>query len=284
MSVSTRGIVRPVEAADRAILADLLRATSLIHRHLDWRPPLDWLKFQPFLVYEDSGRIQACLACPIHPAPVAWLRLFMAYSPRLLETAWQVLWDEGLDFLVKNRAQKIAALPIDSWLKRLLERHGFHRSNSVVSLIWKAQLALPGVGVQGCSVRAARPEDLERIAEVDAAAFERLWQQPLEDLELAFEQAAVATVIEKGKVISGYTICTGSTLGGHLARLAVHPDLQHQGLGRMLLVDLLSRFQRRGARWLTVNTQDDNAASLALYNWAGFRLTGETYPVYELEF
>ncbi len=261
----------------------MLRATSLVHRHLDWRPPLDWLQFQPCLVYDISGKIVACLACPIHPKPVAWLRLFVAYSPRTLETAWQVLWPEVLAFLVRNQAKKAAALPIDIWLTGILQKQGFRIQNHVVSLMWKNQQGLPKIEVNKCSIRPARPEDLEKIAEVDAAAFENLWQQPLEDLELAFEQAAVATVIETQQRIVGYQISTASSSGGHLARLAVHPVFQHQGFGKMLLADLLRRFTQRDARWLTVNTQGDNAASLALYAWAGFHLTGETYPVYEID-
>ncbi len=206
----------------------------------------------------------------------------MVYSPRVLETAWQALWPVAKSQISENSAAIVAALPIDSWLSGLLERHGFHRTNHVVSLMWKNQQPLSKVELAGCSVRAARPGDLEKISEVDAAAFDRLWQQPLEDLELAYEQAAFATVIEARDTIAGYQISTASSMGGHLARLAVHPDFQNKGYGKMLLVDLQERFQRRGARWLTVNTQKDNAASLALYDWAGFRLTGESYPVYEL--
>jgi [ribosomal protein S18]-alanine N-acetyltransferase len=279
---SEEGIVRTVESGDRTILADLLQASSLIHRHLDWRSPLEWLQFRPFLVYEISGKVCACLACPIHPKPVAWLRLFMAYSPRILETAWQALWPDALSMLAENHAGKVAALPVDIWLGGILEKQGFRKTNQVVSLTWKNQQTPPQINFGGCSIRSARPEDLPRIAAVDAAAFEPMWQQPLDDLELAFEQAAISSVVDAGNIIVGYQISTASALGGHLARLAVHPDYQRKGFGKMLLADLLKRFINRGARWLTVNTQKDNAASLALYDWAGFSLTGESYPVYEL--
>jgi ribosomal protein S18 acetylase RimI-like enzyme len=274
-------IVRNVDPGDRTVIADLLRATSLVHRHLDWRPPLEWLKFRPFLVCEVAGRIQACLACPVHPQPVAWLRLFLAYSPRVLDAAWQALWPVVQDELISRGATKAAALPIDAWLSRLLLNQDFIQTNKVVSLMWKAQQAPEGWDSPGCIVRPARPDDLPQIAAVDAAAFEDLWQQPLEDLELAYDQCAVATVAEAGHRIVGYQISTGSTMGGHLARLAVHPEVQQRGIGKALVADLLKRFQQRNARWLTVNTQNDNVASLALYQRAGFRFTGETYPVYE---
>jgi ribosomal protein S18 acetylase RimI-like enzyme len=71
-------------------------------------------------------------------------------------------------------------------------------------------------------------------------------------------------------------------MGGHLARLAVLPDFQCRGIGYCLLYDLLSQFYRRGARSVTVNTQNDNLASIAVYEKIGFRATGETYPIYQM--
>jgi ribosomal protein S18 acetylase RimI-like enzyme len=100
-------------------------------------------------------------------------------------------------------------------------------------------------------------------------------------LEIAFQQAAVATVAEDQDGIIGYQISTASSGGGHLARLAVHPRVQSQGIGYAIVRDLLAQFYRRGALQVTVNTQLDNLASLALYHKAGFQRTGEVYPVYE---
>jgi ribosomal protein S18 acetylase RimI-like enzyme len=70
-------------------------------------------------------------------------------------------------------------------------------------------------------------------------------------------------------------------MGGHLARLATHPEYQRQGIGCAILRDLLIQFKQRGAARITVNTQEDNLASIALYENAGFMRTGETYPVYQ---
>jgi ribosomal protein S18 acetylase RimI-like enzyme len=52
-------------------------------------------------------------------------------------------------------------------------------------------------------------------------------------------------------------------------------------IGSALVADVLSQFARRGAHTLTVNTQQDNLASLALYEKVGFIRTGEEYPVYQ---
>jgi ribosomal protein S18 acetylase RimI-like enzyme len=113
------------------------------------------------------------------------------------------------------------------------------------------------------------------------AAFGGVWQNTAACLEIAFLQSAAATIAEQDGEPVGYQISTGSQMGGHLARLAVLPEYHNQGVGYTLVDDLLSLFEKRGAHHVTVNTQHDNLASLALYRKAGFRLTGEEYPVYE---
>lgn len=67
---------------------------------------------------------------------------------------------------------------------------------------------------------------------------------------------------------------------GHLARLAVHPYAQRHHIAHGLVRQMLARFGRMGTHRVTVNTQSDNAASLALYRSMGFKLTGNTFPVY----
>ena len=125
--------------------------------------------------------------------------------------------------------------------------------------------------------------DLPAVAEVDAAAFDPLWQNSLPSLERAYPQAVLATVIEANGQVLGYQLSTRNPLGAHLARLAVRPELQGFGLGRALIADLIQQADRHAMYRLTVNTQSDNAASLALYKKTGFRETGERFPVYQLQ-
>jgi ribosomal protein S18 acetylase RimI-like enzyme len=47
---------------------------------------------------------------------------------------------------------------------------------------------------------------------------------------------------------------------------------------------MLQQFSQRGAQAVTVNTQKNNLASLALYKAAGFKFTGEEFPIYQLDF
>ncbi|MFM8320336.1 MAG: GNAT family N-acetyltransferase, partial [Chloroflexota bacterium] len=125
--------------------------------------------------------------------------------------------------------------------------------------------------------------DLAQVLEIDRAAFPLLWQNSYAYLELAFNQAAVAGLaLLDGRPV-GYQISTATALGGHLARLAVLPELHGHGIGYALTADLLEQFLQRGARSVTVNTQQNNAASLALYEKIGFLRTGEEYPIYQID-
>ena len=68
--------VQPAEFVDRQYLANLIHFGAYVHRHLDWRPPLDWLGQSPFLVARRDGEIVGALVCPPDPPNVAWIRLF----------------------------------------------------------------------------------------------------------------------------------------------------------------------------------------------------------------
>ncbi|HUV28496.1 MAG TPA: GNAT family N-acetyltransferase, partial [Anaerolineales bacterium] len=114
----------------------------------------------------------------------------------------------------------------------------------------------------------------------DKLAFGSIWHNSRISLEYAFRQAAIATITEIDGEIVGYQISTAMQMGGHLARLAIHPQIQRQGIGYAILRDLLIQFKQRGAMRITVNTQEDNLGSIALYENSGFSRTGETYPVY----
>lgn len=131
------------------------------------------------------------------------------------------------------------------------------------------------------SIRPMSLDDLPSVEAIDKEAFGSLWHNSRQSLEYAFRQAAIATVVYCEENLVGYQISTAMQMGGHLARLATHPDYQRQGIGYSILRDLLLQFKQRGAKRITVNTQETNHASISLYENSGFMRTGETYPVFQ---
>jgi ribosomal-protein-alanine N-acetyltransferase len=212
---------------------------------------------------------------------MAWIRLFAVSSKWSAAAAWQMLWPEAQTQLCLNPGTNIASIPLQEWYQSLLVKSHFRHAYDVILLAWQPGIRRPIQKDLPFVIRSMTYDDLPTVQAVDELAFEPLWQNSVESLKYAFRQAAVATVAEDSSGFLGYQISTASPMGGHLARLAVHPRSQNKGIGYALLCDLLDQFERRGAARVTVNTQQHNLASLALYNKAGFQQTGEVYPVYQ---
>ncbi len=124
--------------------------------------------------------------------------------------------------------------------------------------------------------------DLIRVEEIDELCFERIWRLSDQELESAYQVSDYADVVENDGEIIGYQMSARSRRGYHLARLAVHPGFRRKGVARSLVGSLLETISLSGYARLTVNTQDDNSASKALYQSLGFKETGDIYPVYQM--
>jgi ribosomal protein S18 acetylase RimI-like enzyme len=175
----------------------------------------------------------------------------------------------------------VAAIPLTGWFQSLLRSSGFRQVNEIVVLVWE-NTEVPGDdSSRDFQIRPMRKDDIEAVSKVDHLAFQIPWQVSYDGLTAGFLQSAVATVAVIDQTIVGYQISTSTIKGGHLARLAVLPDIQNLGIGTALVRDMQRRFYRQGIFVVTVNTQRDNASSLALYKKTGFSLTDEVYPVYQ---
>lgn len=120
-------------------------------------------------------------------------------------------------------------------------------------------------------LRRAKPIDQDDVLRVDAAAFPLFWR--LDDNGL--EEAQRATPHARFRVVAvpeviGYAVTGRAGRRGFLQRLAVHPERQHAGFGRALVVDGLRWLRRWRAERAVVNTQLENDAALALYESLGF--------------
>jgi [ribosomal protein S18]-alanine N-acetyltransferase len=274
---------RHVREADRQRLANLVHFEPYVHRHLDWRAPLDWIGHQPFLAAERGDRLVGAIACPPDPPGVAWIRLFAIASGIEASETWSKLWSGVLDIFNLQGYVFIGAIPLQNWFKNLLKASGFQQVNEVTLMTWNRAAHPFAIPNPELSLRPMNFDDLTLIEDLDKRSFGPIWHNSKSALELAYRQAVLATVAELDGQIFGYQISTALQKGGHLARLAVEPKYQRKGIGAALLEDLLAQFKRRGAVNVTVNTQIDNKASIALYERFGFRKTGEAYPVYQYQ-
>ncbi len=274
--------VRPASQADHTSIANLIYFESHVHRHLDWRGPLDWLGSSEYWVLEQNGVVVAALACPPDPEGVAWLRLFAHSSDVSSEYAWRVLWENAKTSL-GGRGLLVAAITVADWFSDLLAGSGFLEKQQIVVLEQKSTIFQQRPIPSNVFLRPMTEHDLSDVAVVDSSGFALLWRNSYYALQSGFMQAGFATVALLNGEIIGYQISTRNSFGVHLARLAVIAGMQGHGIGYLLVQDLLTQSRRAGLHRLTVNTQSDNRASLALYKKIGFELTGERYSVFEFQ-
>ncbi len=272
--------VRPAVLADQQQIANLMYVAGHIHRHLDWRSPLEWLGSPHYWVLEDHGQIQAALACPQDPPGIAWVRLFACISPLSGPEAWAPLWEAARTEIAAAGGAIVAVIAIQGWIQEILYENGFELHQNITLLEWNDRPFSPYEIPYPFYIRRMQANDLPSVAAVDAAAFGPLWRNSQDALQVARGQAVYAAVAENAGGLVGYQLSTENPLGFHLARLSVRPDAQRRGIGAALVSDLIMQMRRQGKSHLTVNTQGDNFTSLALYEKLGFTRTGEHYPVF----
>jgi ribosomal protein S18 acetylase RimI-like enzyme len=130
-------------------------------------------------------------------------------------------------------------------------------------------------GPTAVALRRGRRRDRSQVLAVDGAAFPTFWRldEPGLDDALSATPSArfrVATTADDETAV-GYAVTGRAGPRGYLQRLAVDPSAQRAGIGAALVVDALRWLRRWGGREVLVNTQEDNAGAIALYEHLGFR-------------
>jgi ribosomal protein S18 acetylase RimI-like enzyme len=273
--------VRRVAPLDYDRLANLTYYGANIHRHLDWYSPLEWMDAPNYWVREEGGQITAALACPDDPPQVAWIRFFGYHPVVSAAEAWSSLWDVARREMGEaNQPMMVAAIVVKPWFQNLLSSSGFDLRERIVMLELKYEHARLFSIPAGIRIRPMETDDMPTVAGVDLKAFGPFWHNTERVLNKARLQCASATVAEDDSGIIGYQLSMKNSLGAHLARLAVIPAAQGRGAGAALVSHLIRSFGVGQLSVLSVNTQADNTASLALYKKLGFLRTGEQFPVF----
>ncbi len=271
-------ILRPVTASDLNGLSTFFKSPIKIQHHLDWRTSLEWVGYKPYYILLKNNEILAAMAAPVDPEGVAWIRVFGSPLP---EKLFPILLEKCVKDLDTIEPRPVlAALGLQSWFTQLLENNNFSLRQKIVVLGWDFNLRLARPYPAELSIRPMTTGDLPAVATVDRMAFKPLWQNSLDALILAFQKASIATVACINDQVVGYQISTSTPINTHLARLAVHPSFQRKNIGYELVRNMQAASLKMNCWQVTVNTQGDNEASLALYASLGFAETGETFPVY----
>ncbi len=276
-------IIRQAESRDISTVSRFIDQTILVHRNLDWQPLTEWVPRAPFLIRLEDNKLTSLLSCAPDPEGIAWIHAFaMDYWSSDIQKVWRSLLEPAVDKL-KDLQSNLYSVALNDWYSRLLHETGFEVKQNIVVLIWEQSIP-PALALRpDILIRPMQSTDLIQVAELDRQAFDSTWTISQESLEHAYLAAAHSSVAEVEDKILGYELSTANHFSAHLTRLAVSPVFKQANVGYSLTREMLIYFNKQGICSITVNTQDDNTASIGLYRKLGFKLNGESFPIYWLE-
>lgn len=270
------------KSKDIRIIAEFIDRASLVHRHLDWRPLLQWVDQEPFLIKYKEGEIQGILSCAPDPKGIAWIHCFAAADSHTYHQTWMELLDAAKNDPSLNECI-ICSVGLLDWYAKLLAASEFTLVQDIVVLYWDGKLPPMIPLAPEILIRPMEYEDLDQVIQVDHSAFSPIWTISRSTFDQVYTQSEHSNVAEINGVIVGYEISTANHFSAHLTRLAVRPEYKQANIGYSLGREMLAHFSRRSIRQISVNTQNDNLASISLYKKLGFTLSDESFPVYCLE-
>jgi ribosomal protein S18 acetylase RimI-like enzyme len=119
---------------------------------------------------------------------------------------------------------------------------------------------------------AVRDLVLEGLRERWGDAFDAAVNPDLDDIGATYVDvgADVVVLVADGRILATGTLAPGDPGQGRILRLAVDRRHRRQGLGRLVVDELVARARRRGLRELAVLTDTPWASAVALYRSCGF--------------
>jgi ribosomal-protein-alanine N-acetyltransferase len=118
-------------------------------------------------------------------------------------------------------------------------------------------------------IRDALQEDLSAIFDIEKRSFPDPYPKTLLKAFLFLPGAYVVTTLD-GMVV-GYAIGVIRHLSlGHVISIAISPFYRRSGAGERLLIELIERLKKIGAKEITLEVRETNSAAIELYRKLGF--------------
>ena len=127
----------------------------------------------------------------------------------------------------------------------------------------------------------ASQRHLEALEALEQACFSLPWTRDMLLSQLPDENHEfLAAEDESGKLL-GYVGMMCVLDEGYISNVAVDPVCRRQGIGDLLIRELLARAEKRGLSFATLEVREHNAPAIALYRKHGFSPVGLRKNYYE---
>ena len=273
-------LIRPAQDFLLSELRQLANPPHVAYTHLDWLAPEERLLDDSTFALEEDDRLCATISLAPETPDFAWLRFFFSLQDGKHQEHFGDLLNYGKKWLAQNKVNALYSLSHQEWFENLLVRNGFEKSDQIVTLTTGKPVLHP-CNCDPNLIQAISKEDIALISKLDAQCFSAPWLLNKTSLRHCIEGAGSENCIRLDGQAVAYQVSHVVFDHIHIARLAVHPDHRGKGYALSLLNSLIADFKNSGDYVFSVNTQQDNRASLTLYQSLGFRSHQESFPVYK---
>ena len=124
------------------------------------------------------------------------------------------------------------------------------------------------------------PSDLDRVCEIEEASFSMPWKR--EDFQnLIDSDNSIYLVILADDRVAGAAGYTFNGFDGYINNVVIDVDRRGQGLGRVLMRELLTVGRKNGVPEFTLEVRVSNTPAIKLYESLGFKSEGVRKNFYE---
>jgi ribosomal protein S18 acetylase RimI-like enzyme len=273
--------VIPYERRYRAQTLDLMSHSYQRHTHLDWYDPDEWIDAVSGVIRLAwrGAHLVGMMAASLPISGQSWLRMVAVADGSPENEVLERLWHPTAAALREAGAESCWVLLLEPWFEYYMPVLHMTEAERLITLRRDRETA-PQVSAPDVTVSPATMDDVAAMTAVDHAAFMPPFQMTAQDMRRAYRFAALSTVARVNGTVAGYQLSTRHGDQGHLARLAVDPAVQGNGVGALLVADMAAAFLRRHVELVTVNTQKTNERSLRVYTACGFERSGYDIPIY----
>lgn len=120
-------------------------------------------------------------------------------------------------------------------------------------------------------IRAAEPEDLPAIVEIEGLCFPEETAFPPGMFAYLIRYSIVLVASKSDHEVVGFIIGYPSGRVGAIYTLDVHPDYRRRGIGSRLIAALEEELQAYGAKSIKLEAAIDNPDALELYRRSGYK-------------
>ncbi len=272
-------IVRPIVAADAPLLLRLLEDAWRVHVRIAWGSLKRRIRSMRGVLAEDRAGVRGFMLIEAQPPQTALIIAAGLRDTWGVQPYLKLLLPELERVAIVNNLVALACVGYENWLVDNLQEFGFATQEWILTFERAGNGPLPTASAETARVRSAHRNDLSSLLTLDVLAFDNFWRKSAGYFSEALAHAGSFTVAELAGQIVGYEWCEIYHQHAHLTRLAVHPGYQGRGIGSQLLRRAISDVLATGVNLITLNTQETNYRSQALYLRFGFHSTKQRIPV-----